>query len=270
MEIFKAVLLGIVQGLTEFLPISSSGHLIIGARILGFDEPGIFFEIFLHVGTLLAVICVFYRELWLMACAVFTPASKRRENPALNQAFLWDIYVIIATIPAVFAGLFVKDSIERVFASVLITFLMLAVTGAIMVLSSRISPKNGELTWIKALLIGCAQAFAILPGISRSGTTIFTGMLLGVHQETAARFSFIMSIPAIIGAAVLKCGDVFKSPPSQEMIQALLSGTAASVITGYLAIILLLQIVRKGRLHWFGYYCFCVSGAGLSWYVFFH
>ena len=144
---------------------------------------------------------------------------------------------------------------------------MLSITGTIMLLTTRLQRHKQGVTGWKALVIGVAQAFAILPGISRSGSTIFTGMLLGVQRETAARFSFIMSIPAILGAAVLKLGDLIDSPPAGSEILYLAAGTSASILSGYFAILLLMNFVRKGKLHWFGYYCFFVSFTGILWYI---
>jgi len=267
MELLKALILGIVQGLTEFLPISSSGHLVIGSAILDFHEPGIAFEVFLHCGTLLAVILVFRAELLLMIRALFTPPAVRRANPELEFYFQWDINIIIATLPAVVVGLWLKDSIDRIFDNILITFAMLAVTGVIMVLTRFIHEKGAAIGRFRALLIGIAQSMAILPGLSRSGSTIFTGMLLGVNRETAARFSFIMSIPAILGAVVLKGRELITSPPPAGELLDIALGTGASVISGYFAIVLLMRIVRRGKLEWFGYYCLLLSGIGFGWYL---
>jgi len=269
MELLKAILLGIVQGLTEFLPISSSGHLVIGSQLLAFNDPGIAFEVLLHLGTLLAVVVAFRRDILIMVKAFFSSQSQRQEDELLQQAFRWNFYIILATLPAVFVGLFLKDHIEQIFNTTLITYVMLAVTGTIMLLTLRLQKRGGQVTASRSLLIGIAQAIAILPGLSRSGSTIFTGMVLGVQRETAARFSFIMSIPAILGAAVLKLSDMIASPPAQNELLYLGAGTLASAISGYFAIILLMRVVRKGQLHWFGYYCLMVSAAGIGW-TFFH
>lgn len=262
----KAVLLGVVQGLTEFLPVSSSGHLVIGAQILGFEEPGIVFEVFLHLGTLVAVTLVFQRELRQMVRALFVPPAVRRADPELTRSFRWDVNIIVATLPAVVVGLLLKDAIDRIFATVVVTYAMLAVTGILMLLTPRLIERGAEVTWPRALAIGVAQAMAIMPGLSRSGSTIFAGMLLGISRETAARFSFIMSIPAILGAAVLKLGDLLAAPPAAGDLAALAAGTLASVATGYGAIVLLLHVARRGKLFWFGYYCLAVSGLGFAWH----
>ncbi len=269
MELLKAVLLGILQGLTEFLPVSSSGHLVIGAKLLGFDEPGIAFEVFLHLGTLLAVVIVFRRELlrMIMAPLRLLGGGEKKVDAETELFFRWDIYIVVATIPAVIVGLFLKDRIEAIFSNILVTFTMLAVTSMIMVLTRFLKNRRIEINCPRAFTIGVAQSMAILPGLSRSGSTIFTGMLLGIDRETVARFSFIMSIPAILGAAVLQLGDLLASPPGKSEIINLAAGTLASGISGYGAIILLLSIVRRGRLHWFGYYCFFLSALGFCWYL---
>lgn len=266
MELLKAIVLGIVQGLTEFLPISSSGHLVIGSELLNFNDPGISFEVFLHLGSLLAVIIAFRSEIKSMLQALFSSDAQRKADPELGRSFMWNIYVVVATIPAVFAGLFLKDSIEAIFDNILVTFTMLAVTGTIMLLTRQLSEKAIPVNCPRALLIGVAQATAIMPGLSRSGSTIFTGMLLGINRETAAKFSFIMSIPAILGASVLKLSDMMTTPPTGDTVLNLMAGTVASFISGYLAIVLLMHIVRQGRLHWFGLYCFFVSAVGFIWY----
>jgi len=266
MDVIKAILLGLVQGLTEFLPISSSGHLVIGSEILNFHHPGITFEVFLHLGTLLAVLVAFRSELRLMIRSLFVSAAARQADPELNRFFLWNIYIVVATLPAVAVGLLLKDSIDRIFDDILVSFVMLAVSGTIMVLTKWLRDKGAALSCSKSLIIGVAQSMAIMPGLSRSGSTIFTGMLLGVNRETAARFSFIMSIPAILGAVVLKSSDLLTSPPSATELTSLFAGTIASAISGYAAIVLLMHVVRRGKLHWFGYYCFFVSTLGLTWY----
>jgi undecaprenyl-diphosphatase len=266
LAVLKAVLLGIVQGLTEFLPVSSSGHLVIGAQILNFQEPGIVFEVFLHCGTLFAVVLVFKHELLQMVRAIFTAPADRRADPELARFFRWDINVIVATLPAVVVGLLLKDSIDRIFDSILIVYSMLTVSGVLMLLTPLLRERDAEVTWPRALAIGVAQAMAIMPGLSRSGSTIFAGMLLGINRETAARFSFIMSIPAILGAVVLEVGDLFTTPlPASEFV-AIAAGTVASLFTGYGAIVLLLSIARRGKLYWFGYYCLVVAGLGFAWH----
>jgi undecaprenyl-diphosphatase len=176
---------------------------------------------------------------------------------------LWDLYVVVATIPAVIIGLLYKEQIEKMFTSIAVVCFMLIVTGLMMITARFIADRSRPVNGPRAFLMGCGQAFAIIPGVSRSGTTIFTGMLLGINRETAARFSFIMSIPAILGAAVLNIGEVIAHPPTAGAMLVYAAGTIAAALTGYLAIILLLDVIRKNRLQWFGYYCLAVAFIGL-------
>ena len=262
MELVKAVVLGIVQGLTEFLPISSSGHLVIGSELLDFQEKGIAFDVFLHLGTLLAVIVVFRKEIMGMIVAPFLYLKGERGEGVMHD-LRWDIYVVISVLPAVFVGLFLKDSIEQMFSSLALVFVMLLVTGILMVSSRYLRSRDITLQGRHALIIGCAQAMAILPGLSRSGSTIFAGMALGLDRQVVARFSFIMSIPAILGAMVLQLGELVRNPPTPAAFINIAAGTGASAVAGYFAIILLLDIVRKNRLEWFGYYCLLLGFIGM-------
>ncbi|MEN8190873.1 MAG: undecaprenyl-diphosphate phosphatase [Thermodesulfobacteriota bacterium] len=259
----KAILLGLVQGLTEFLPISSSGHLVITSHLLDFQGAGVAFDIFVHFGTLVAVIVVFRKELTAMVKAPFA-LRRGTLDEETRTYFLWDIYVVVATIPAVFAGLLLKDSIEEIFSSLTLVYAMLALTGVLMLLTRKLPERGVVLNCPRSLVIGCAQAMAILPGLSRSGSTIFAGMALGVDREVTARFSFIMSIPAILGAVVLQMKELIGSTPDQETILCVAGGTIAAMASGYAAIILLLEIVRRNRLVWFGYYCLLVSALGFG------
>lgn len=262
MELLKAILLGAVQGLTEFLPISSSGHLVLGSKLLNFQEQGLAFDVFVHFGTLFSVCVVFRKELLAMVTAPLAVLQKRADAK-LTRFFYWDIYIIMATLPAVVVGLFLKNSIEDIFANVLLVYCMLFVTGLLMTVTPYIRERKVQLNCPRALLIGCAQAMAIFPGLSRSGSTIFMGMLLGVNRETVARFSFIMSIPAILGAVVLQGRDLLHTPPPVESLLLIGAGTIASAISGYFAIILLLNVIRKNKLHYFGYYCLLIASGGL-------
>ncbi len=266
-EIIKAIILGGVQGLTEFLPVSSSGHLVLGSELLNFQEHGLAFDIFVHFGTLVSVCIVFRKELTAMLAAPLAMIRGRADDE-LTRFFYWDIYVVVATLPAVAAGLFLKDSIAGIFANILLVYCMLFVTGLIMTATPYIRERAVQLNCPRAFLIGCAQAMAIFPGISRSGSTIFTGMLLGVNRETVARFSFIMSIPAILGAVVLQSKELLDNPPDSSSLLVIGAGTVASAVCGYFAIILLLNVIRRNKLQYFGYYCLVLASCGLL-YTFF-
>lgn len=262
MELVKAIILGIIQGLTEFLPVSSSGHLVIGSRLLNFQEQGVVFDVSVHLGTLLSVCIVFRAEIWAMCRAPFQLLKGEQDNQ-IKKFFLWDIYVVIATLPAVIVGLFFKDRIELLFSSTLVVYIMLIVTGILMIFARFLPQRDESMNWYRSIIVGCAQACAILPGLSRSGSTIFAGMAVGMAREEIAKFSFIMSIPAILGAAVLQFGDLIKTPPASDLVLGLFAGAVAASIAGYLAIKLLLDVIRKNRLQWFGYYCILFAIVGL-------
>lgn len=262
MEIVKAILLGALQGVTEFLPISSSGHLVLGSRLLNFQEQGLAFDVFVHLGTLVSVCIVFRKELLAMLAAPLAVIQGRADEQ-LTHYFYWDLYVVVATLPAVVVGLFLKSHIEQLFGNIILVYSMLFVTGLLMTLTPYLKEREATVNTPKAFLIGCAQALAIFPGLSRSGSTIFMGMLLGINRETVARFSFIMSIPAILGAVVLQSKDLVANPPAWESLMMIGAGTIASAICGYFAIILLLDVVRKNRLQYFGYYCIILASGGL-------
>ncbi len=263
--LLKAILLGVVQGLTEFLPISSSGHLVILTHFLKFEEGGLTFDVFLHLGTLFSIFLLFRKELWQMISGPIY-ALMGRATEEHKYYLKWDLYVIIATIPAGVVGLLFEDQIESVFSSVVFAFFFLFITGLMMASIPFIKQKNKEINGPISLLMGFAQAFAILPGISRSGSTIFTGILTGGEREKVARFSFIMSIPAVAGAVVLKVGDLLQNPPTSSEITNLLLGMFFSFVFGSLAILWLLDFVKKGKIQWFGYYCLLLSVTGLIWY----
>jgi len=265
LEIFKAIILGVIQGTTEFLPVSSSGHLVLASKILNFQEQGVVFDVFAHMGTLLSVIFVFRKDLLEMIKAPFL-LLKGSVEPQVKDYFLWDIYVIVGTIPIVICGLLLNDYIDQIFDSELVVYCMLAVTGILMYSSALLKERGVALNCSRSFVIGIAQATAIMPGLSRSGSTIFAGMALGMERATAARFAFIMSVPAILGAVILKSGEMFHSQNSMNGMLAIGAGTIMSAIAGYFSIVLLLDIVKRNRLRWFGYYCLTVSAIGFLLY----
>ncbi len=263
MELLKAIVLGVVQGFTEFLPISSSGHLVIGSQLLNFQQQGVLFDVFLHLGTLVSVCLVFRKELIAMVAAPLAMMRGKADNES-RMYFMWDIYVVVATIPAVIAGLFLKDKVEHLFSNLTLVYSMLVITGIIMIFSRYLKEGERKLNCPRSLVVGCAQACAIMPGLSRSGSTIFVGMALGMNREVVAKFSFIMSIPAILGAAVLQFGGLFDQVPSVDSLINIGAGTVMSAVAGYFAIVFLLDIVRRNRLQYFGYYCLLVAFAGFG------
>jgi len=267
-EIIKVIILGLVQGLTEFLPISSSGHLVLVAEILNFEEQGVAFEVFVHVGTLFSILVAFRNELFKMIIAPFKIWIGKSDDTELKEFLNWDFYVIVGSIPAAVLGLLFKEQFEAAFSNIRLVLVFLFVTGTIMIISKFLKTQNKNFTYLKSFIIGIAQAFAIFPGISRSGSTIVTGMALGLNREKVAKFSFILSIPAIIGASILKINDILENPISNAEFLNLFIGALIAFISGYVAIIWLLDVVRKGKLEWFGYYCYFIVFCGVVWYIF--
>ena len=269
MNIGQALLLGIIQGLTEFLPVSSSGHLVLGKTLLGIPEQGITFEVFVHFGTLLAVVTVFRKDILLLIQTFFSLFKRSYYSESFSNRYKNDInlrlliFIIIATLPAVFIGLLFKEPIENAFNNPHLVCIMLIVTASILSLTYFSRQTNKPLGLWNTIIMGIAQAFAILPGISRSGSTISAGLFLKVSGNEAARFSFLLAVPAIFGATLLQIGDLVLSGMNTEFILVLLVGTVAAYVSGYLAIETLLGVVRRGKLYWFAPYCFIIGLMGL-------
>ncbi len=248
-----AILLGILQGLTEFLPVSSSGHLVLAQAVLGVKQPGVSFEILAHLGTLLAVLIYFRSQVALLARAVFD-GNMKEERAIIG-------YLIVGTIPAGVAGLLFKGFFEQAFSNPALTSLMLSVTGLIL-LSTRFCRRGGkQIGVVSAIIMGVGQAAAILPGISRSGTTIAAGMAFGVQPSRAAQFSFLLAIPAILGAMVLKWYELLNI--ESQLIGQYFVGMLFSFLLALVAVHTVLLVVERGKLDYFAYYCFGAAGVGL-------
>ena len=269
MNILQAAILGLLQGFTEFLPVSSSGHLVLGKELLGVHVHGIRFEVFVHFGTLLSVVTFYRNELHGLLRALTQALARTgqiREFYRQDRKFRWVIYIIIGTIPAGVIGVLFEDLIERAFGDAHMVSGMLLITGTILLLTRFIRPPQQELSLVRAVLIGCAQAIAILPGVSRSGTTISAGLFLGLAREEAVRYSFLLSIPVIAGATLLKTLELLHEQVPVAELLYLLVGTGAAFVSGYAAIKLLIMIARGGKLDYFSWYCFTIGIAG--WFYF--
>ena len=252
----EAALLGLVQGLTEFLPVSSDGHLVIAQRLLGIAEKGMVFEIVVHVATLASVL-LFYRE--RVAALVRGVLAGRRD--ALEYAGK----LIVATLPAVAAAVTIGDFLESQFESARAAAIGLLITGAVL-WTTRRSHATASLaapSWSIAFWMGCAQAIAILPGVSRSGLTLAAALALGLSPLVAAEFSFLMSIAAIAGAAVYTLPELMASPPGHSGV--LWIGAAVALVTGIGAIWFCVRLLRLGKLYWFAYYTWAAGLAMLAW-----
>lgn len=257
-----AILLGIVQGLTEFLPISSSGHLVLGEHMLGLfanDRQNVLLEVVLHLGTLLAVVVAYRHDLVCLVSSLLPSGNSNEPERTRCSSHLLIRMLLLGSIPAALVGILFKSQITALFSEPRLVAGLLIVTGLILLAGDR--ARKGERVaeetgWWRSLLIGMAQALAILPGISRSGSTIVVGLLLGIKPIEAARFSFLLSIPAVGGAALLQVVDLLRGD-IQVGIEpaALLAGFAASAIVGYMALQWLLVAVRKRNLSIFALYC---------------
>jgi undecaprenyl-diphosphatase len=256
-----AVILGILQGLTEFLPVSSSGHLVLGKALLGIAEQGIAFEVFVHFGTLLAVLTIFRNDVWQLLISFLSLFSKSTFKSGIeikyenDENFRLLVFILVATIPAVIVGLLLEDYVESAFNNPKVVGVTLILTAIILLLTLVPQKTLQKLNMKNTFIMGLAQAMAILPGISRSGSTISFGILFNISGNDAARFSFLLAIPAILGATILKVTDLFETGIDKQFFIVLLVGTVASYISGYIAIESLLKIVQKGKLYLFAPYC---------------
>ena len=263
MEWFEALILGLVQGLTEFLPVSSSGHLAIGKALLGVEPSGdLIFEVTVHAATVLATIVVFRKQIWKLLCGLF----KFKYNDETDYI----AKLCVSMIPVFVVGMFFKDKVEAAFNSLRVVGIALLVTAILLVLSDYLSrrvsaavreSRNGISFW-QAFLVGVGQACAVLPGLSRSGTTISTGLLSGVRRENMAMFSFLMVLVPILGETFLDLvgGDMAASTVGTL---PLLIGFAAAFVSGLFACRVMIALVRKAQLRWFGLYCALVGVAVL-------
>ncbi len=259
MTTLQAIILGLVQGLTEFLPVSSSGHLMLASEILNTDlsaADDLTFSLTLHAATVLSTIVVLWREVWRIVKGAFTFSGKINEE----QAYV--LKIVISMIPVGIVGFCFKDYLEVAFSSVLVVGIMLLVTAILLTFAYRAKPRQkSEISYRDAFIIGLSQACATMPGLSRSGTTIATGLLLGNKKEAVAQFSFLMVLPPILGNALL---DIAKGDfgGGVEMLP-LVAGFLAAFITGCLACKFMLEIVKRGKLIWFAIYCAAVGAVAI-------
>ncbi len=271
MDIYQAIILGVIQGLTEFLPVSSSGHLVIFQYLFGLTEPALSFDISVHIGTLMAVAVVFRKDiLALIVSGIHFLKSffkkdaikdKLKDDPDLKLLF----FIIIGSVPTAIIGLLFHKIADQLFSSTTLVGIMLILTGTILWFAGRTrqnSDSTTELTTTKALIIGVVQGLAVIPGISRSGSTIAAGLFIGLSRESSARYSFLLSMPAILGAAVLS----FAGLPAVSTISYTVTfiGSFTSFIVGYFALRVLLYFVKKGRLHIFAPYCLLAGTVAIT------
>ncbi|MFC1692790.1 undecaprenyl-diphosphate phosphatase [Candidatus Latescibacterota bacterium] len=269
-----ALILGIIQGLTEFIPVSSSGHLVLAQQFFGLKENMLYFDIFVHAGTLPAVIIVFRKSIAKLITGCYMDIrSLSKGNSSIKNVFKnsHDIRLLIAltvgTLPAVIAGLTMKDAIEALFQSTYAVFAALSGTG--LILSATFFVKKGKkhISPVTGFLVGAVQALAIIPGISRSGSTISTALFCGIKREDAGEFSFLLSIPVIAGTALFAIKDNAGAGFSSIALGPCLVGAFAAFLTGWGALVVLMRIVKRGKIGYFGLYCFVVVLAGVLIHV---
>lgn len=267
MDVLQSFLLGIIQGLTEFLPISSSGHLVLGKQILGVEvESGITFEVVVHFGTLCSIL-IYYRKMLvdlIVSGLQFLKAPVEKKNDP-NVKMIG--FILISMIPAMAIGFTLEEQIESIFSSPLLVSVMLIVTGLILFSTRFVGETIKDVSVVRSFLIGIAQSFAMIPGISRSGSTISAALWLGVKREEAANFSFLMLIPVIAGAMLLKVSELLEAGLSEAAFINLVVGFFAAFISGYFALKYLILILKKKGFHYFSYYCWLVGAVGLTYYL---
>jgi undecaprenyl-diphosphatase len=276
MDIKNAVILAVIQGLTEFLPVSSSGHLVIVRELLHVEEAVLSFDILMHLGTLVSVLLVFREDVKALINAVAGIVVDIFRGDCIRSAVSKDsyrkvaIFIIIASAPAAVMGMVLKPFVYMLFSSKLAVGIFLIATGTVLWLgefSSKSSVKLADLTLWKAFSIGIAQGFAIAPGFSRSGATISVGLFMGLCKEDAARFSFLLSIPVILGAGILELRDVDALVFAMGSKVPILLAFIASIVSGYLAIRLVLTAVKRRKLTAFAVYTWILGIAVIIWSV---
>jgi len=266
----QAFILGLIQGLTEFLPISSSGHLVLSESLFHIHKQGVTFEVFVHFGTLLAVLTAFWKDITGMLRAFWQSLSHPKDLP---RQFRQDAYfkllvlIIVGTIPAVIMGLLFKDYLEAAFSEPFLVSIMLVVTGTILLSTRFVGSSGREIGARESLAIGFSQALAIIPGISRSGSTISAALWMGIPKTEAARFSFLLAIPAILGATALQTAELLTNTPETTEIAPLIVGTLTAYGSGLLAIRFLLDVIRRGKFSYFALYCYAIGFLGMAYFL---
>ena len=259
-ETLKAILLGILQGIAEFLPISSSGHIEIGQALLGVDigSYDLAFSIAVHLGTVLSTIVVFWEEI----------SGRIRGVVKGNTIDIqYATLIIISMLPVLFVGIFLKDQVEAIFnGNLLLVGAMLCVTALLLLVTIKTSPYNGNLSYVGAFIMGIAQALAVLPGISRSGATISTGLALGTDRKKVASFSFLMAIPPILGASILEAIELVQLDAIDDVPWTMLiAGGLSAFFVGVVACRLMVQLVLRNKLAYFAAYCAIIGIATMLW-----
>lgn len=261
MSIFHAIIFGIVQGITEFLPISSTAHIVITQLILGTPFPGLAFEIYLHIASILAVVIYFRKDLIAVVVGFFSYFKTRSTENRVH--FLFALYIVLATLLTGGLGVLLKDFVEDTMKTPAFIAVALFVTGLGLVFIERFhrygSRTEKDMTFVDAIIVGLAQTLAVLPGISRSGATLIAALLCGLQRDTAVRYSFLLVIPVILGSTVLAIGDVSQEVFAAIGAPALIVSFITTFIFSWLGIVLLIDFLKRSKLIYFAVYCFVVA-----------
>ncbi len=267
MEILNSIFLGLLQGATEFLPVSSSGHLVLAERIFGIEEADIAFDVALHLGTLCSILIYFRQEFYQMGMALFKAGRINELEPEVRcgrRKLVWLIFV--GTLPAVFAGVLFGGLIEQSMRSPMVVIFTLSFFGLLLLLADNTATLKRHLTSVglrDAIFIGLAQAVAIIPGVSRSGITITVGLLLGLNRLAATRFSFLLAAPVVLGAGVYHFPELLQQGWAVERKMFFLAGFVSSAVSGYFFIAALLHALKTKPFSIFAYYRFLLAGCAL-------
>lgn len=277
MTLWQAALLGLIQGLAEFLPISSSGHLVLGSHLLGLEtNEDITFEVFVHFGTTLSILTVYWSRVWRVVGtflksltdpsalrAALAPGSVEESKDGSSASLRLALYILVTMIPTGLAYVLFKDGLEAAFGDPRLVCGALIVTGIFLLLSWLRPQPSGVLSPLKSFVVGVAQSLALVPGISRSGTTICTAIYQNVDRKEAADFSFLMLLPVVLGATLLKTIEMFQSGGNAVGIGPLVIGTLIAYLSGIVAIRVVVFLTQRQSLQYFAFYCFLVGGLGL-------
>ena len=271
MDLIQSILLGILQGITEFLPVSSSGHLALARALIGKNlQPGITFEIVVHFGSFCSIVVYYRRMIGEIISDFFhslSPKGFKTGRYKSDPNTLLVFFILISMIPAMIVGFTLKDPIEELFLNPFFVSLMLIVTGILLFLTRFVMNPDKEMNGWRAILMGIAQSLAVIPGISRAGSTISTGLYFGINRNIAATFSFLMVLPVLAGAMILEIKDVLEIGLDSVSLGGLSAGFFASFISGYVALSYLIKLLKREKFHYFAYYCWAVGIGGVIYFA---
>ncbi|MDG5767873.1 undecaprenyl-diphosphate phosphatase [Balneolales bacterium ANBcel1] len=270
MDLLHAILLGLLQGITEFLPVSSSGHLALGRALLGRDlEPGITFEIVVHFGSFCSIAVYFRKRILEILTDLFksfSPAGIKSKRFVTDSNTRLSYIILLSMIPAGIVGFTMKDAIEALFLNPFFVSCMLLITGSLLYATKFMGKPAGDVDTGRGLLVGVAQAFAIIPGISRSGSTISVSLFSGMSRENAANFSFLMVLPVLAGAMLLEMMEVAETGIETAAVISLFAGFLTSFVSGYIALKYLIILLKREKFHYFAFYCWTVGIIGIVYF----